>query len=161
MSTILYARATGAAEVRLTNAAVGASETPSEKLSALAQRIAALVPAEVLVIYGAILAAAVTQGDDGTTTINNPGLLKWSIPVLALTSLSVYSIAKPSPWHGADVGRMFVPPLAFVTWTLLTGSTALSLWRWFSWLHGGAEWLAGGVVALLILTLATRLTPTQ
>src|SRR5881628_3249480 len=63
MSTFYYARTTRDAERRpaLKLTADGDADTPEQQVSALAQRLAALVPAEVLVAYGIGLALAVTK----------------------------------------------------------------------------------------------------
>jgi hypothetical protein len=162
VSTIAYARVTRKAETHpLLAAATDDGDTPEQKASELAQRVAALVPSEVLLIWGIVLALAVDKGDDGSITIKDPQLLKWSLVVLGLTSLVIYVLSKAfSGWTNKDYGRMIVPPFAFIAWTLLTGSTALTLWKWFEKVTGGWAWLIGGVIGAIMLALSSGLTPT-
>lgn len=162
MSTVLYGRFTTAAEIHpAVQPAADGDETAAQKAAALGQRIAALVPSEVLVVYGAVLASAVNKADDGSTTVTNPDLLKWSIPVLAIVSLILYAIARTGSWGRKDAGRIIIPPLAFIAWTLLTTTSGLPLFKAFSWISEGVEFLVGGVIAILLLSLAVRLTPTR
>jgi hypothetical protein len=123
--------------------------------------VAALVPSEVLLIWGIVLALAVEKEKDGSITVKDPQLLRWSVVVLAITSVVIYVFSKVfSVWNGRDYGRMIIPPFAFIAWTLLTGSTALSLWKWLEKVSGGWAWLIGGVIGGLMLALSSGLTPT-
>jgi hypothetical protein len=159
MSTVLYSKWTAAAESDATIRLHADGEgDPAQRASALAQRLAALVPAEVLVIYGFALAATVTTKEDGTSTVTEPDVLRWSIPILAVMSIAAFVLTKTTKWrYPHDVVRMLIPPLAFVAWTLLTGSTALGLWGWFAWIVG-LELYVGGLAGAVALMLAVRYT---
>jgi hypothetical protein len=132
------------------------AETPEQQASSLAQRLAGLVPSEVLIAYGIGLALAVTRNADGSTTVTRPGMLKWSIPILAALSLFGFLVTKTHLTR-VDAIRMLIPPLAFVAWTLLTGSSALSLWKRFDWV-AGIELYVGAVVGVVALFLSIRFT---
>lgn len=162
MSTIAYAIQTRRAEDHpVVRPSLNEDDNDqAKKASALAQRLAALVPAEVLLVFGFALTNFTSTESDGSTTITKPGMLKWSIPLLAGFSLIEYLLAKGSKPKKADFGRMLVPPLAFVAWTLLTGSTALMLWGWFEWVQG-AELYVGGFAGIVALFLAVVLTPSD
>ena len=164
MSTILYARSTRRAETNplLAGVADEDAETGEQKASELAQKVAALVPAEVLLIWAAVLAEGVDAEADGTTKIVNETLMKWSLVGGAALALLLYVIPKLiGGWSPKDWGRMVVPPLAFLAWTLLTGSTAHTLWG-SPWnvLHDGWEWAIGGAIGALMIALSGALTPT-
>jgi hypothetical protein len=161
MSTIAFARATRMAEIDASLAQViDDDQTPEEKASELAQKVAALVPAEVLVIWGVLLAATQPEDPAASLTADDLRTLKLAIPILAGTSLLVYVLSKITKWNWAkDPVRMLIPPIAFVAWTLLTGSDALSQWTTFSWATGAMMWLVGGVAAVLMLALTDFLTP--
>lgn len=164
MSTILYARTTRRAEKNplLAGLADGDGETGEQKASELAQKVAALVPAEVLLIWGAVLAEGVDADVDGNTTIVNGMLMKWSLVGGAGLAFLLYVIPKLiGGWDRKDWGRMIVPPFAFLAWTLLTGSTAHTLWGspWDG-IHDGWEWAIGGAIGALMIALSGALTPT-
>ena len=164
MSTYLYARATRRAESNPMQARALDKdiETPEQKQSELAQKIAALVPAEVLVIWGAVLAQATDTSESGESTIGNPTLLKWSLVGGAVLALALFVLPKLIlGWEAKDFGRMLVPPLAFLAWTLLTGSTAHLLFGspWDG-IRDGWEWAIGGSIGALMIALSAALTPT-
>jgi hypothetical protein len=98
--------------------------------------LAALVPAEVLVLHAAIL--AVTTSTENTskvsslTAITQPTLLKISFFGLVAVSMALYVAGRLGvvggvksswvwPW---DLARLFIPPLAFVGWTMIQTVTA-------------------------------------
>jgi hypothetical protein len=163
LSTLLYARTTRRAERDPLLAALGdeGTETPEQKQSELAQKLAALVPAEVLVIWGAVTASGVDKADDGSTTIVNPTLMKWCLIGGAALALLLYVIPKLiGGWAREDLGRMIVPPFAFLAWTLVTGSTAHTLWG-SPWdrIQDGWEWAIGGAIGAIMIALSGALTP--
>jgi hypothetical protein len=91
--------------------------------------VAALVPAEVLTAHAAILtfttmsvnAHDASQG----TKITSPTVLAWSFWGLMVVAvlLYVYPTFKAWDWK-RDLVRMWIPPLAFVAWTMLQKTTA-------------------------------------
>jgi hypothetical protein len=167
MSTIAYAWATSRAEQNALLARVtDADEQPdTSKASELAQKIAALVPAEVIAAWAAVLAKTTEKAADGSTVLKIDGASTQKTVLLVLAGLSlvfyvVTKVAKP-PHHfaGLDWVRMLVPPISFVVWTELTGSTALGLWKPFSNINELTLWGGALVVGLLLLLLQSTLTP--
>jgi hypothetical protein len=156
MSTILYGRLTRRAQTMRDARARGVVASDDEKAVALAQQIAAVVPAEVLAIHGIVLASATALADDGSTDVTDPELLKWTLPVLLILALVIFVIAKRDAWQKADGFRALVPPAAFFAWTLLTGTSAAT--PWFADVGRGWLFLIGGVFGVLALALSTRLT---
>jgi hypothetical protein len=133
--------------------------TPVQQAADFAVKLAAVVPADVLVVYGFVLASATESDDQGTTTVTNPTLLKWSLPVLAITASALFLLGKAPKLAKADWLRMLVPPAAFFAWTLITGSNPAALWSTLPAITGGWEFLLGGVIGLLALGVAAALTP--
>ena len=94
--------------------------------------MAALVPAEVLLIHGLIVESATetVKGPEGRsiTTITEPGWLEamfWGGIVLSGVMFLVGRLAaKKGKFGGWDWLRMLVPPVAFVLWTILQKTTA-------------------------------------
>jgi hypothetical protein len=162
MSTYLYGRMTRTAtetqEWRLT--AAGDADTPVQKAAALAQKLAALVPAEVLIIHAAVLAGATKLEENGSTTVTKPEVLKWSLPILAAVCAGLYIIGRLPTWEKPwDFVRMMIGPTAFFAWTLLTGTSAAT--PWFSGIDNLWLILIGGAIGVLLLGVADRLLPKQ
>jgi hypothetical protein len=160
VSTILYARLTGKVESSAALlAATAGDQTSAQQVAALAQRVAALVPSEALLLYGIALASATQKAEDGSITISDPQLLKWAVPILALACVAMYALAKSTKWLPVDFLRLIIPPGAFVAWTLFESTSGLTLWSWFSGLGTGWSFLVGGLIGMLLLALSGRLTP--
>jgi hypothetical protein len=161
VSAYVYARLTKRVEANLSTlglTAEGEAPTPEQKAAELAQKVAALVPADILVLHAIVLASATTLGDDGSTTVTKPGLLKWTLPIGAALCVALYLIGKLPAWSGlSDFGRMLIPAAAFFSWTLLTGTSAAT--PWFANTDRGWLFLIGGVIAVIALALADRLIP--
>jgi hypothetical protein len=155
----LYGRTTRVAEENAP--ALRQAGEPPQQAVALAQRIAALIPADILAIHAIVLAIATEKANDGTTTVTNASLLKWSFPLLASLGILLYAIGKLPNWSwSSDAVRMIIPVGAYFAWTLLTGSSGAILWKWFSGLTGGWEFLVAGVLGAILLAIAARFTPT-
>jgi hypothetical protein len=99
--------------------------------------LAALVPAEVLIGHGVILASAtqLTVAPDGksSTAITDPAALRvafWGLAVIAIFAylsgriVAARSTQKAIKWDRWDVVRALIPALAFVGWTMLQSPTA-------------------------------------
>jgi hypothetical protein len=159
VSAYLYGRLTRTVEQSdaLKRAAVTAAETPEQKMAAIAQKLAALVPADILIIHAAILAGATELAEEGSTTVTRPDVLKWSLPILAGSAVVLFLIGRLPNWEDADYVRMLIPAAAFATWTLLTGTSAAT--PWFE--NTDHLWLilVGGVLGLIILAVADRVIP--
>ena len=86
---------------------------------------AALVPAEVLALHAVILSVT-TSTTDGKTEITASSTLFWSFVLLVLLSTGLYVGYRllARRWDKLDWIRMFIPPLAFVGWTMLQRPTA-------------------------------------
>jgi hypothetical protein len=158
VSTILYGATTREAELnsrfRLED---GTTQTPDQRMSKITQAVTALVPAEVLAVHAAVLALATVVGDDGTTTVTKPDLLKWTLPILAGTAVILFLIGHRGKFARIDAARALVPALAFVAWTLLTGTSAAT--PWVEDVDRGWLVLGGGVLAACVVALAVRLAP--
>ena len=160
MSAYAYGRMTKRVEANLATlglTAEGEAPTPEQKAAELAQKVAALVPADILVLHAIVLASATKLGDDGSTTVTKADLLKWTLPIGGALCVALYLIGKLPGWEPADIVRMLIPGAAFFSWTLLTGTSAAT--PWFAKTDRGWLFLIGGVVAVLALALADRLIP--
>lgn len=159
VSAYLYGRLTRTVEDddRLKRSALSEAETPEEKMAAIAQKLAALVPADILIIHAAILAGATELAEDGSTAVTRPDVLKWSLPILAGAAVALFLIGRLPKWEDADYVRMLIPAAAFATWTLLTGTSAAT--PWFEGTDHLWLILAGGVLGLMILAIADRVIP--
>jgi len=88
--------------------------------------LSALVPAEVLIAHAAIMSKATTTTvkDEATeevvTTVVPSPAFGWIYLALIVLSLILYvSVRKArSTWANLDYFRMFLPPLAFIGWTM-------------------------------------------
>src|SRR4051794_35806396 len=81
-------------------------ETPVQKAADLAAKLAAVVPADILVVYGVVLASTTTTDDKGATTVTNPTLLKWSLPILAVLAAVLYLIGRAPKFDKMDFVRL-------------------------------------------------------
>jgi hypothetical protein len=121
MSTIAYAAITSRRE----EASPGTSRAASPGLGMYVDALAALVPAEVLTLHGLILTATTTRTGD-TFAITAPGTLRYAFFGLLALAVAIYVAARlmQHGWETLDYARMFIPPLAFVGWTMLQKATA-------------------------------------
>lgn len=162
MSAFLYGRWTRSSETQASFAPDQVTgQTPVQQAADFATKLAAVIPADVLVVYGFVLAAATKTDEEGTTTVTDPTLLKWSLPILAVTASLLFIFGKAPKLAKADVLRMLVPAVAFFAWTLITGSNPASLWSKLPAITGGWEFLLGGVLGILALGVAAALAPKQ
>jgi len=162
MSTLFYATVSRRTEVHITDAS-----TLSEGVSKLVETVAALVPAEILVVHAAILSfttetVEATADAAAVTTITEPlslriaffGLLGFSW--LLYVAPRLFSLSKDNgEWESWDYARMFIPPVAFVVWTLLQETSAFNAVcpNWAA----GPRALVGAFVALSLLLAANVL----
>ncbi len=117
-------------------------ETPPDNLRALDAEagqgdnklitaLAAIVPVEVIAGHALILAASTTKDDKGVMSINPDAStpLMWSLPVLMALSVVMFVITRGlSDWKPVDVVRAGIAPVAFLAWTALIGTSALTPW---------------------------------
>lgn len=103
----------------------------------LIDALAALVPGEILVAHGLILATAteLTTSPEGmaTTVITDPAVLRlafWGLSVLATFAyvagriVGAQSRKRAVGWDRWDLARGLIPALAFIGWTMLQSPTA-------------------------------------
>jgi hypothetical protein len=105
---------------------------------------------------------AVTTATDaaGTTSITHADVLKWSFFLLLGATALVYLIGRgiPQQWNGTEVLRLLLPCAAFVVWTALLGTSALSPWIPVGVSH--AALVAGAaVVAVVVIALSAKSQP--
>jgi len=92
--------------------------------------MAALVPSEVLAAHAALIGVMTTIQIDRSgqteTIITKAAALKVTFYALCVLSMFLYVVSKIviGKWQRLDVVRMFIPPLAFVGWTMLQRTTA-------------------------------------
>jgi hypothetical protein len=161
MSTLVYA-ALSERRVRLRDAPQATREP--ERLSSLIDAVAGLVPAEVLSAH-AIILGFTTETNGTSTTITAPAVLQAAFYTLIGLSILLYVVGRvrSKTWEKLDYGRMFVPPLAFVAWTMLQRSTAFDAlpggldmpWRLFIGVIGAFVIGAGAY----LLSMPTAPTP--
>jgi hypothetical protein len=134
--------------------------------------LAALVPAEVLVAHGVILASAtqLVPGSDGkaTTTITEPGVLRGAFWALALLAILAYVAGRivgarakntTVKWDWGDLLRGAIPALAFIGWTMLQSPTAFDALglAWSQALRTTVAVLGGVALGILAALLAYQL----
>jgi hypothetical protein len=95
--------------------------------------LTALVPAEALALYAAVVVPYTTQtssvGGKDQTVISDPRLLQWSCAgLLALSSLLYLVGRQKAPFILSDVVRFFIPPLAFTGWMLIQNFGVWDIW---------------------------------
>jgi hypothetical protein len=128
------------------------------KENKLLTAIAALIPADVIALHALILSKTTTTNKAGTTTIIDPVPLKWSLVGLMAIAMLLFLAGRGlKDWKKVDLVRLFVPPVAFVSWTGLIGTSALSPWS--GALSGGWITLFAGGAAALLVAIHSRLTP--
>lgn len=125
MSTITYALLTSKRE----QSPRGTSRSVSPPgMGTMQDALAALVPAEVLLVHALILPLTTTTKDE-TTTITEPNTLSWAFYVLIVMSVLLYVVPRlvNGKWDGWDFIRMLIPPLAFIGWTMIQRMTAFDV----------------------------------
>jgi hypothetical protein len=121
--------------------------------------IAAIVPADVLAVHAIVLGLTTTTDASGTTTITNADLLKTSFLGLLVLSVFLYLIARGiTGWKGADWVLFAIPPLAFVAWTGLIGTSALTPWV-STVIPKDALIVLCTILAVILIAIQTKLRP--
>lgn len=101
----------------------------AKKESKLVSTVAALVPAEILALHAWVLTRTTATDAAGTTSITDPTTLGRSLVVLAALAVVVYLIGRGvAKWSRVDLIRMLIPGVAFIVWTALIGTSALTPW---------------------------------
>lgn len=147
MSTLLSAK------IRTQRVKAAGGETPSGDITPWVETVASLVPAEVLTIHALVISWATTT-KDSVTTITNRGLLQVMFVVLIVVSMGLWYVGHiGEKMKNFDYARIVIPPLAFVTWTMLQPVSVFdAVWPMeFGWR------MAAAVVAALILGVCAKL----
>jgi hypothetical protein len=128
---------------------VSGEDTADNKLIA---GLAALIPVEVIAAHALVLGATTATDASGTTTITASAPLSASFWGLLALSMAFYLVGRGfANWTSVDWLRLALPPLAFVLWTALIGTSALSPWVAgldHAWVTVAAVLLAGVLLAL-------------
>jgi hypothetical protein len=158
MSTLAYQALTK----RRDEAVPGTSNDSKPGIGKYADALAALVPAEVLAAHAFFLQIVgdTTESTDGSVTkITNPDALELGFWILVAASAALYlfpKIRELEPW---DVLRVFIPPLAFVGWTLIESPSAFDPVNGAVGLNWdeATRWIVAVGAALILGGLATGL----
>lgn len=132
MSSLVY----GIVNAKRAAAPAGESQaTVAPAMKTYIDTLAALVPAEALVLYAGIVIPNVTNtvSADGkkATVISDPNLMGWSCAGLLVLSAALYIVgrykknAKLTAW---DVPKSLIPPAAFAAWMLIENPSVWSVW---------------------------------
>lgn len=120
MSTLTYAALTTKREKAAPNTST--SKAPPG-VSTYLDAVAALVPAEVLTLHGVILTFTTTTKESSTTITDGNALCSAFFGLIVLGVL-LYVVPRFQTWEPLDYLRMFIPPVAFLAWTMLQRATA-------------------------------------
>jgi hypothetical protein len=105
----------------------GRSKPTTDKYS---KALAALIPAEVLVLHEvAVKATTTTKTENGNTviTVTDPNTLFYSGIVLLGLVFLIHFAANVRDWKKGDLVRMFIPASAFVLWALFQTNSAIDV----------------------------------
>jgi hypothetical protein len=137
-----------------------AGASAQDEQDKLVMRIAALVPVDVISAHAFVLAATTTKNDAGETVISNPDVLRWSLIGLAVAAVALYVGGRGlKKWTLPDYVRAGLPAAAFLAWTALTGTSALT--PWVQGLSTAAVSVTGMFVGLLVLAVSSLVNPPQ
>jgi hypothetical protein len=132
--------------------------TQDEAENKLVTAIAALVPAEVIAAHALVLSRTTMTDKAGTTAITDAGTLQASLVWLMLAAVGAFLIGRwGSNWERADFVRLLIPPAAFVVWTTLIGTSAIT--PWVAGSSMAVVVLAGVVFGVLLIAVNTRVNP--
>jgi IPT/TIG domain len=137
MSSLVY----GIVNAKRAAAPAGKSQTTAAPaMNIYIDALAALVPAEALVLYAAIVIPnttnAVPVGGKKATVISDPNLMRWSCVGLLVLSAALYIVGrskKNAKLTGWDVPKFLIPPAAFAAWMLVQNPSV-----WDIWWHGSS-----------------------
>ena len=126
MSAFAYGRMVQLRAVPTTTGKTPATLTGTDKLVAA---VAALVPAEVIAGHAYLVGRFTTTDAQGTTTITDASALRVALVVLLVLSFVPFVVGRGrTAWTRPDWVRLFLPPAAFLVWTMLIGTSALTPW---------------------------------
>ncbi len=157
MSSLIY----GIVSAKRAEAPAGESQTTAAPaMKPYIDTLTALVPAETLALYAAVIVPNVTSvvSVKGTkaTVISDPHLLGWSSAGLLVLSSVLYAVGRRNTnLSGWDILRFLIPPAALAAWMLVQNPGV-----WDVWWHGSttAEHVVIAAFAAVVLgILATAL----
>ena len=91
--------------------------------------VAALIPTEVIAGHAYLLGRLTTTDAAGTTTVTDAPALRVAMVVLLALSFLPFVVGRGTKdWKGSDWVRFLLPPAAFLAWTMLIGTSALTPW---------------------------------
>jgi hypothetical protein len=162
MSTLTYALLTNRREVAPANTS---TSTQPPGLGTYVDAVAALVPAEVLSVHALIISATAkvagptAAAANVTTTIEaaNIGTLRTAFWLLAALALLLYAAPRyfGQGFDRWDWVRIFIPPVAFIVWTMLQRATAFD--AAFPHLADAPRTVYGLIIAVVLGAIATGL----
>ncbi len=165
MSAFAYGRIV---RTRRAQAAANISmDAQTEATGKLVDSVAALVPSEILAAHAYLVAKWTKTDDQGTTSIVDAGALEASLVGLVVLTFIAYLIGRGfANWQPADLIRLFLPPLAFLAWAALLGTSALTPWITKLAAANSAitieRVVIGAVVlAVLLIGINTRVNPAK
>jgi hypothetical protein len=151
VSAFAYGKVIGNRGPLSQQAVAEADQATGQQENKLITALAGIVPVEVIAGHGLVLAATTTTKDD-VTTISSPIPLQWSLPILAAVAMILFLLGRGvGNWKPVDFVRLAIPPIAFLIWTALIGTSALSPWIRdldHAWVTVGAA-AAGAVVVVV------------
>ena len=130
MSSLIY----GIVTAKRAAAPAGQSQTTSgPAMGTYVDAVAALVPAEALALYAAVVIPYTTRtasvSGKNTTVISDPRLLQWSCAGLfALCGLLYLVGRQKAPFTLSDVVRFLIPPMALAAWLLIQNFGVWDIW---------------------------------
>jgi len=131
MSSFVYGLVTSK---RMASPAGQSQKNAAPAMTTYVDTLAALVPAEALALYSAVVIPNVTKtvsaGGKAETVISSPGLLEWSCAGLMVLSAALYLVgryknARLTPW---DIPRFLIPPAALAAWMLVQNPGVFDVW---------------------------------
>jgi len=154
MSTFCYAYLTNRRDAM----APGRSTSNATGIKTYIDAVLALVPAEVLALH-AVIVSFTTKVDNKITTITDQATLSYSFYGLIVLTFIIYIFGrlktKDKSWDKYDYFRMFIPPLAFIGWTMLQTVTAFD--AAFPGLAQSARMVIASFLAVLLGIIASYL----
>lgn len=142
----------------------GEADTPAKKAAkSVVDALAAIVPAEALLVYTGLLVPAATKTAPGqydgkiVTTVIDPGLFKWGIPALAALSAFLYVVGrlKAKKFDSWDYLRLLIPALAMICWSAL--QTPSGLEAVFTKVSAGSSRVGAGILGVTLAAAAAAL----
>ena len=132
----------------------------TDSTNAIVTAIAALVPADVIAVHAFVLGLATKVGDDGSTAITEPDALRVTFVALPIVAALLFLIGRGvADWTRRDWIRLVIPPAAFIIWTGILGTSALTPWiMTFHWSTSIVAAIAAACGAVL-LGVSAKVSP--